>query len=530
MVWTLDGPFATADYSYRLTSDYVQFDDNALPRPSCGGARTAWPVADARADPALCKIYYRHRRRCRGDACQPEDRGLADDHAQARQRRGPEAHQRQMERQALAADPSRRPGRFQVLLSGAMQRYLIPGLGIVDVMTDLKVVPGPGRPRQPRRRHRKGLGPPSRQQFFPRPHRRPAVTDDEPRARQRRDRPFHQPAALFAQAAAVRRRRAVQGRHLPYRRERPAGEIRPAQDGARRPYRAAQSRPPPREPERSARHQGDAPAAQSHRGRFRLSRERRIEAWPVHQQRADPAAARTRRQSSRSHRSTPAARMRAATSFRPRRVHRPADARQRHTRRNARLLAGLGRAADRRASDRGQREFPGRLRRPQRAAPTAPSSSPTSGRPSRASSTRAASRSAAVTLARLTANAKLVNGSGQVRAAFAGRRGANFDFSTLARVSPDRIQLTGSGHIDRQPLVLNQAAVLTRSGDGWALAPTSLSFAGGTATVSGPQRLGARSSCAARRNAARGARHLLAQSRPLRLGVRTRRLCVEVEP
>src|SRR5207302_10369807 len=33
-------------------------------------------------------------------------------------------------------------GRFEVLLSGAMQRYLIPGLGIVDVVTDLKVVPG----------------------------------------------------------------------------------------------------------------------------------------------------------------------------------------------------------------------------------------------------------------------------------------------------------------------------------------------------------------------------------------------------
>ncbi len=33
--------------------------------------------------------------------------------------------------------------------------------------------------------------------------------------------------------------------------------------------------------------------------------------------------------------------------------------------------------------------------------------------------------------------------------------------------------------------MLNQAAVLTRSGDGWALAPTSLSFAGGNATVSG---------------------------------------------
>ena len=38
--------------------------------------------------------------------------------------------------------------------------------------------------------------------------------------------------------------------------------------------------------------------------------------------------------------------------------------------------------------------------------------------------------------ARLTANAKLVNGSGQVRAAIAGRRGAAFDFTTLANVTP----------------------------------------------------------------------------------------------
>ena len=36
-------------------------------------------------------------------------------------------------------------GRFEVVLSGSMKRYLIPGLGIVDVMTDLKVVPGPNR-------------------------------------------------------------------------------------------------------------------------------------------------------------------------------------------------------------------------------------------------------------------------------------------------------------------------------------------------------------------------------------------------
>jgi translocation and assembly module TamB len=91
----------------------------------------------------------------------------------------------------------------------------------------------------------------------------------------------------------------------------------------------------------------------------------------------------------------------------------------------------------------------------------------------------------ALSLARLTANAKLVNGAGQVRAAFAGRRGAAFAFSTLADISPDRVRLTGSGRIERQPLVLNQAAVLTWAGDGWELAPTNLSFAGGTAIVSG---------------------------------------------
>jgi translocation and assembly module TamB len=90
-----------------------------------------------------------------------------------------------------------------------------------------------------------------------------------------------------------------------------------------------------------------------------------------------------------------------------------------------------------------------------------------------------------ITLARLTANARLINGSGQVRAAFAGRRGAAFAFTTLADVTPDRIRLTGNGRIERQPLVLNSVAVLTRSGDGWALAPTRLTFAGGTATLSG---------------------------------------------
>jgi translocation and assembly module TamB len=90
-----------------------------------------------------------------------------------------------------------------------------------------------------------------------------------------------------------------------------------------------------------------------------------------------------------------------------------------------------------------------------------------------------------ISLARLTANAKLVNGEGQVRALLAGRRGATFEVSTLANVSADRIELTGQGSIERRPIKLNQAAVLTRTGDGWELAPTSIAFAGGRTILSG---------------------------------------------
>ncbi|QIK79868.1 translocation/assembly module TamB [Sphingomonas piscis] len=90
-----------------------------------------------------------------------------------------------------------------------------------------------------------------------------------------------------------------------------------------------------------------------------------------------------------------------------------------------------------------------------------------------------------ISLARLVANGRLVDGRGQIRAAFSGRRGADFSFSTLADVSPDRISLTGNGQVNRRPLQLRTAAVLTRSGDGWALAPTDFLFAGGAGTLSG---------------------------------------------
>jgi len=91
----------------------------------------------------------------------------------------------------------------------------------------------------------------------------------------------------------------------------------------------------------------------------------------------------------------------------------------------------------------------------------------------------------AIDLARLTANGRLVNGSGQVRAALAGRRGKAFELVTLADFSPDRVRLTGRGKVEGRDLVLESPAVLTRADGGWQIAPTRVRFGGGRASVSG---------------------------------------------
>lgn len=90
-----------------------------------------------------------------------------------------------------------------------------------------------------------------------------------------------------------------------------------------------------------------------------------------------------------------------------------------------------------------------------------------------------------VKLARLAASVKLKGGAGNVRASLAGSRGRAFDLQTDARIGPDRIELVGSGTIDRKSARLTSTAILTREGDGWRLQPTALEFAGGRAQVSG---------------------------------------------
>ena len=90
-----------------------------------------------------------------------------------------------------------------------------------------------------------------------------------------------------------------------------------------------------------------------------------------------------------------------------------------------------------------------------------------------------------IVLASLVADAKIVGGNGVVNAKLSGQRGRAFDISTVATFTDGRIELTGDGTIDRKPAKLVTPAVLTKDGGGWRLAQTVLNFAGGTAKVSG---------------------------------------------
>ena len=134
-------------------------------------------------------------------------------------------------------------GRFEVLLSGAMQRYLIPGLGIVDVITDLKVVPGPNNKGSHVVGTAKAWVRRLDNSFF-----RdltgglPSLTTNLERGNDNIVH-FTQFAALLAQAQAVGGGAALPRRHLPHRRFRPPGEIRAGQADPRRAYRAAAARP-----------------------------------------------------------------------------------------------------------------------------------------------------------------------------------------------------------------------------------------------------------------------------------------------
>src|SRR4029079_16882657 len=142
MVWTLDGPFSTADYSYRLTSEFVRFDDTGFTglHAEGRGRFTPWPMRvpirlSARAITGVGDVAG-------AMLANPRIEGwLTVTPKQVRGEGLKLTSAKWNGKISLLIDLV--TGRFEVLLSGSMQRYLIPGLGIVDVMTDLNVVPHP---------------------------------------------------------------------------------------------------------------------------------------------------------------------------------------------------------------------------------------------------------------------------------------------------------------------------------------------------------------------------------------------------
>jgi translocation and assembly module TamB len=90
-----------------------------------------------------------------------------------------------------------------------------------------------------------------------------------------------------------------------------------------------------------------------------------------------------------------------------------------------------------------------------------------------------------ISIARVASSIRLAAGRGTIRTSIAGSRGRAFDLQTEAMIDPMKIQLTGQGTIDRTPIRLTSPAVVAREGDAWRLSPTALAFAGGSASVSG---------------------------------------------
>lgn len=88
-----------------------------------------------------------------------------------------------------------------------------------------------------------------------------------------------------------------------------------------------------------------------------------------------------------------------------------------------------------------------------------------------------------VTLARGRADIAINGTSGTITADFAGSRGRGFELTTVARFAPGNVTINAEGSVDRRPIRLISPAVLHHEGDAWVLDPTELSFAGGKARL-----------------------------------------------
>lgn len=88
-------------------------------------------------------------------------------------------------------------------------------------------------------------------------------------------------------------------------------------------------------------------------------------------------------------------------------------------------------------------------------------------------------------IGRIAGNVKLTDGVGSATFSMAGTRGSSFDFQAKAAIKRDSYSLTGNGRFEGRALRLSRPLQLTRDGDGWIVAPTTISYGTGTTRVSG---------------------------------------------
>lgn len=102
-----------------------------------------------------------------------------------------------------------------------------------------------------------------------------------------------------------------------------------------------------------------------------------------------------------------------------------------------------------------------------------------------ASAQGAGLRRGSLSVSRFSGSARLAGDTGEVRAAIAGTRGAGFQVETVTQIIAKGYSVQAQGRIGNRPIRLETPAVVSRDGEAWVLAPTRLTFARGNAQVAG---------------------------------------------
>lgn len=92
----------------------------------------------------------------------------------------------------------------------------------------------------------------------------------------------------------------------------------------------------------------------------------------------------------------------------------------------------------------------------------------------------------ALSLPRMSATVRVKGGTGSVTLALAGARGRVFSIDARADLAPGRVSVAAQGKVDQQPIRLAAPAQFTADGaGGWQLAPARIDYGGGSATLAG---------------------------------------------